>query len=77
MSSVEAAELVAKLKRLSQLRAKSVLSLIDDLTELEALETAADLKAARDALGETEKPLPWNEVKARLDAHFRFSQPAS
>src|SRR6266567_2728356 len=39
-------------------------SLIEDLTELEALEDAADLKAARDALGESKKPIRWEEVKA-------------
>ena len=53
------------------------MSLIEDLTELEALENAADLKAARDALGESEEPLPWAQVKAKLDAQFGLPQPAS
>jgi len=52
-------------------------SLIEDLTELEALENAADLKAACDALGESEEPLPWARVKARLDAQFGLPQPTS
>ncbi len=77
MSSADAADIAAKLERLSDARAKSVLSLIDDLTELEALENLADLKAARDALGEQEEPLPWEEVKARLDVQFGFPQPTS
>jgi hypothetical protein len=35
------------------------------------------LKAARDALGDSEPPVPWTEVKAKLDAQFGFPQPAS
>jgi hypothetical protein len=54
-----------------------VVSLIEDLTELEALENAADLKAARDALSESEEPLPWEQVKAKLDAQFGLPQPTS
>jgi hypothetical protein len=53
------------------------MSLIEDLTELEALENAADLKAASDALGESEEPLPWAQVKAKLDAQFGLPQPTS
>jgi hypothetical protein len=45
-------------------------SLIEDLTELEALENAGDLKAARAALAESEEPLRWEQVKAKLDAQF-------
>jgi len=41
------------------------------------LENASDLKAARDALGESEEPLPWAQVKARLDAQFGVPQPTS
>ncbi len=77
MSNVDLAEAIAKLETLSDVRAKRVLSLIEDLTELEALEDVADLKAARNALGESEKPIPWEEVKAKLDAQFGFPQPTS
>jgi hypothetical protein len=77
MSSADLSEAMAKLKHLSEARAKGVLSLIEDLTELEALENAADLKAARDALGESEEPLSWEDVKAKLDAQFGFPQPTS
>ncbi len=77
MSSTQLKDAVAKLGRLSESRAERVVSLIDDLAELEALETTADLAAARAALGEVEEPLPWEQVKAKLDAQFGFSQPAS
>jgi hypothetical protein len=77
MSRADLAEAIAKLETLSNSRAKRVVSLIEDLSELEALENAADLKAARDALGESEEPLPWEQVKARLDAQFGFPQPTS
>lgn len=76
MSAADLSQAMAKLEHLSDDRAKSVLSLIEDLTELEALENAADIKAARDALSESEEPLPWDQVKARLDAQFGFTQPA-
>lgn len=45
-------EACAKLARLSEARAQRVLSLIDDLAELEALEEAEDILAARKALAE-------------------------
>ena len=77
MSKVELAEAIAKLGTLSDSRAKHVVSLIEDLTALEALENAADLKAARDALGESEEPLPWEQVKAKLDAQFGLPLAAS
>jgi hypothetical protein len=77
MSSVELNDAMAKLEQLSQARVERVVSLIKDLAELEALETAADLTAARAALGEEEEPLPWEQVKAKLDAQFGFSQPKS
>jgi hypothetical protein len=70
VSNADLAEAIAKLETLSDSRAKRVVSLIEDLTELEALENAADLKAARDALGESELPLRWEQVKAKLDAQF-------
>ena len=75
MSKVELTEAIAKLETLSDSRAKRVVSLIEDLTELEVLENAADLKAAHDALSEAEKPLPWEQVKAKLDAQFGLTQP--
>jgi hypothetical protein len=77
VSNTDLAEAITKLENLSDVRAKRVLSMIEDLTELEALENAADLKAARDALGELEEPLPWEQVKARLDAQFGLPQPMS
>ncbi len=77
MSGTQFDEAVAKLGGLSERRAERVLSLIEDLAELEALETTADLTAARAALGETEEPLSWEQVKARLDAQFGFPQPTS
>ena len=76
MSSADAAEAMARLERLSDARAGRVLSLIEDLSELEELENAVDVKAAREALVEGEEPLPWSEVKARLDAKFGLSQPS-
>ena len=75
MSSSDAAEAMAKLAHLSEARAQSVLSLIEDLSELEALEKTADLKAAHEALAEEEKPLPWAVAKERLDAQYGLSQP--
>jgi hypothetical protein len=77
MSRADLAEAITKLETLSNSRAKRVVSLIEDLSELEALENAADLKAARDALGESEEPLRWEQVKARLDAQFGLPQPTS
>jgi hypothetical protein len=52
MSSTDLADVVAKLENLSQERADRVLSLIEDLAELEALEDAEDLKEAREVLAE-------------------------
>jgi hypothetical protein len=77
VSRAKLSEAIAKLGTLSESRASRVVSLIEDLTELEALENAAGLKAARDALSESEKPLPWEEVKAKLDAQFGLPQPTS
>jgi hypothetical protein len=71
VSKTDLSDAMARLEHLSEARAQQVVSLIQDLAELEALENAADLKAARDALGEAEEPLPWEQVKARLDA-IRF-----
>ena len=61
-------EAYAKLSTLSDERAQRVLSLIEDLAELEARENAEDLAAAREALADGEPPVPWEEAKARLDA---------
>ena len=77
MSKVELAEAIAKLGTLSDSHAKHVVSLIEDLTELEALEDAADLNAARAALAESTEPLQWERVKAKLDAQFDLPQPTS
>ena len=74
---MQLAEAIAKLETLSDSRAKHVVSLIEDLTELEALENAADLKAARAALAESGEPVPWEQVKAKLDAQFGLPQPKS
>lgn len=60
-----------KLAGLSDERAKRVVELIEDLAELEAREQAEDLAEAREALAEIaagEKPVPWEQVKAELDA---------
>ena len=74
MSGADLAEAIAKLETLSDSRARHAVFLIEDLTELEALENVADLKAARDALAESGKPLPWEQVKAKLDAQFGLPQ---
>ena len=52
MSSTDVTEAVTKLKNLSEESAHKVLSLIEDLAELEALEDAVDLKDAREVLAE-------------------------
>ncbi len=75
VSNTEISEAVTRLAGLSESRAQRVLSLIHDLAELEALENAADLAAARDALSEMEEPLSWDAVKTRLDAQFDSPQP--
>ena len=55
MSAIETAKAIAKLESLSEDRAKKVLSLIEDLAELEALEDAEDLKDACEALAEMKR----------------------
>ena len=60
-------EAVAKLENLSQDRASKVVSLIDDLAELEALETQADLKAARATLADTGECITIDELEKRLN----------
>ena len=49
------ADAVEKMQSLSPERAARVVSMIDDLAELEALETAQDLIAARESLAEYKK----------------------
>jgi hypothetical protein len=61
-------EAFAKMQSLSEERAARVVSLIEDLADLEAREYAEDLAAARQALADGETPVPWEQVKARLDA---------
>jgi methionine synthase I (cobalamin-dependent) len=58
-------EAVAKLENLSQDRANQVVSLIDDLAELEALETAADLIAARATLANPGECISIDELEKR------------
>ena len=68
---IAVADVVAKMQTLSDERAARVVSLIEDLAELEVREEAEDLAAAREALAEIaagEKPVPWEKVKAELDA---------
>jgi len=63
MSSVEA---IDKLQKLSTDRANRVFALIDDLSELEALENAVDLKDARETLAELEAnpgTLPYEQLR--------------
>jgi len=52
MSSTDVIEAVTKLKNLTEESAHKVLSLIEDMAELEALEDALDLKDAREVLAE-------------------------
>lgn len=52
MNSTDVERAVSKLQRLSDERAGKVMSLINDLAELEALEDADDLKDAHEALAE-------------------------
>ena len=53
-----ASQAIAKVELLSPGRAETVFTLIDDLTELEALEAQADLKAARASLAESGPNVP-------------------
>jgi len=65
---IAVADLVARMQTLSEERIARVVSLIEDLAELEAREHAEDLATAREALADGEPPVPWEEAKARLDA---------
>ena len=71
---IAVADAVSKLQTLSEERAARVVSLIEDLAELEAREDAEDLAAARAVLADGEAPIPWEEVKARLDALHGIDQ---
>ena len=68
------ADVVTKIQTLSEERAARVISLIEDLAELEARENAEDLAAAREALADGEAPIPWEVAKARLDALHGIDQ---
>ncbi len=61
-------EAYSKLGALSEERARRVLDLIEDLAELEARENAEDLAIARATLADGEQPVPWEQVKSKLDA---------
>jgi hypothetical protein len=63
-------ETVAKLENLSQDRANKVVSLIDDLAELEALETESDLEAARATLANHGECITIDELEKRLVNSF-------
>lgn len=65
---VAVSDAYAMMQTLSDERVTRVVSLIEDLADLEAREEAEDLAAAREALADGESPVPWEQVKARLDA---------
>ena len=65
-------EACARLAGLSEERARRVLSLIEDLAELEALENAEDLVAARQVLANPES-VSWPALKSELDELHRSS----
>ena len=70
---IAVAEAVAKMQTLSDERAARVVSMIEDLAELEARENAEDLAAAQAALARIaagEQPVPWVTVKTELDARI-------
>jgi hypothetical protein len=63
MSSAEA---ITKLQKLSPERANKVFALIEDLAELEALESTEDLKGARASLAETKSgssTVPYEQLR--------------
>ena len=57
---------ITKLKSLSDERADKVVSLIDDLAELEALENADDLKVAREVLENPGECITLDEMENRI-----------
>ena len=70
---IAVSDAVAKMQALSDARAARVVSMIEDLAELEAREDAEDLAAAQAALARIaagEQPVPWETVKAELDTRI-------
>jgi len=63
-------EACARLANLSKERAQLVVSLIEDLADLEALENAEDLVAARHVLALPES-VSWQILKLQLDELHR------
>ena len=61
-----ASEAIVKLQNLSEERANRVFCLIEDLAELEELENAADLKAARQALADPEPAIPYEQLRRQV-----------
>ena len=59
-------EAIEKLQSLSPERAEKVVSLIDDLAALEALENAEDLKAARETLATPGPTIPYEELRKQV-----------
>lgn len=67
---IAVSDAVAKMQTLSEERAARVVSMIEDLADLEAREDAEDLAAAREALQRVEggeETVPWEKLKAELD----------
>ena len=70
---IAVSDAVAKMQTLSDERAARVVSMIEDLAELEARENAEDLAAAQAALARIaagEQPVPWATVQTELDARI-------
>ena len=66
---IEASEIVAKMQSLSEDRVARVVSLIEDLAELQARENEEDLAAARVSLAEyqtTGEAISLDELEKRL-----------
>ena len=63
-------EAYSRLASLSEERAQRVVSLIEDLAQLEALEKAEDLAEAKQILANPDS-VPWSELKAELDELHR------
>ncbi|MBU6399872.1 MAG: hypothetical protein KGS61_06100 [Verrucomicrobia bacterium] len=59
---------ISKLQALSPERAERVVSLINDLAELQALEDKRDLEEARAAPAERGEDVSWPELHTKLDA---------
>ena len=57
---------ITKLQNLSEERARRVLSMIEDLAELEELENAVDLKAAREALADSGPTIPYEQLRREV-----------